>query len=149
MSLFFFSDLLSLTFLRPSPNLGLLPFHSLYIAPWPGRSNKNQKWTKCNLEVFCVKIPTTFLTFLLKIQNSHTHYPRIIVLLRSLPPSASSCHSWRGRGYLFWNFALFNLTFRTCNLEVFCPFQNLSNKKPEIFTFKLQGRKMRLRRTNL
>ena len=75
-------------------------------------------------------------------------FPRILALSRSRLPWASSGRSWRGRGYLFRNFVLFNLTFQTCNLEVFCPFQNLSSDKPEYFTFKLQVWKVRLTRTN-
>ena len=107
------------------------------------KSGQNVIW-----RYFCGKILTTFLTFPLKIPNLHTHYPWIIALLQSRPPSASSGHSWGGRGYLFQNLPLFNLTFRTCNLEVFCPFQKLSSEKPEIFTFKLQVPKVRLRRTS-
>ena len=72
----------------------------------------------------------------------------LFALRRSRPPWASPAHSWEGRGYLFRNFVLFNLTFRTCNLKGLCPFKSLSSEKPEISTFKLQVRKVGLGKTN-
>ena len=88
------------------------------------------------------------MTFPLKIPTFHTHYPRIYALLQSRPPCASPGHAWGGRGYLFRNFVFLNLTFWTCIFQGLCPFKTLSSEKPEICTFKLQVRKVELRRTN-
>ena len=104
------------------------------------------RWRLCQnfYQSFCID----FLTFLLKIPILQTHYNRIIALFRSPPPWASPGHSWGGRGYLFRNFVLLYLILRTCNLEGLCPFRSLSSEKPEISTFRLQVRKVALRRTN-
>ena len=64
------------------------------------------------------QIFTCFLTFSLKVPKLHKHPPLILALFRSRPPWVSPSHSWGRRGYLSQNFGLFNLTFRTCNLEV-------------------------------
>ena len=68
--------------------------------------------------------------------------------ITSVATTLGQSRSLLGRAWVFFrNFVLFNLTFRTCNLEGLCPFKSLSSEKPEISTFKLQVLKVGLRRT--
>ena len=69
--------------------------------------------------------------------------------ITSVATTLGQSRSLLGRAWVsFPEFCPFQSDFRTCNLEGLCPFKSLSSEKPEISTFKLQVRKVGLRRTN-